>query len=81
VVRAAAVAMRRRGKHISASKNLDTTIEELCFLCGPWRGVTNETTFKAYSESVARVEAGSNTSTVALRVVGGDEKRIQWLEE
>jgi hypothetical protein len=26
-----------------------------------------------------RVEAGSNTSTVALRVVGGDEKGIQCL--
>jgi hypothetical protein len=25
------------------------------------------------------VEAGSNTSTVALRVIGGDEKRTQWL--
>jgi hypothetical protein len=27
------------------------------------------------TKSVARVEAGSNTSTAALRVVGGDEKR------
>jgi hypothetical protein len=27
-----------------------------------------------------RVEAGSNTSTVALRVVGGDEKGTQCLE-
>jgi hypothetical protein len=26
-----------------------------------------------------RVEAGSNTSTVALRVVGGDEKGTQYL--
>jgi hypothetical protein len=29
-------------------------------------------------EWVPRVEAGSNTSTVALRVVGGDEKGTQW---
>jgi hypothetical protein len=28
---------------------------------------------------VARVEAGSNTSTVPLRVIGGDEKGIQRL--
>jgi hypothetical protein len=27
----------------------------------------------------SRVEVGSNTSTVALRVVGGDEKRTQCL--
>jgi hypothetical protein len=26
------------------------------------------------------VEAGSNTSTVALRIVGGDEKGTQFLE-
>jgi hypothetical protein len=31
------------------------------------------------SQSGTRVEAGSNTSTVALRVVGGDEKEIQCL--
>jgi hypothetical protein len=30
-------------------------------------------------EKHSRVEAGSNTSTVALRVVGGDEKRTQCL--
>jgi hypothetical protein len=29
--------------------------------------------------SVSRVEAGSNTSTVALRVVGADEKETQCL--
>jgi hypothetical protein len=28
-------------------------------------------------EGVLRVEAGSNTSTIALRVVGGDEKGTQ----
>jgi hypothetical protein len=32
VVRVAAVATRRHGKHISAAKNPDTTIEELYFL-------------------------------------------------
>jgi hypothetical protein len=30
-------------------------------------------------QHVPRVEAGSNTSTVALRVVGGNEKGIQYL--
>jgi hypothetical protein len=29
---------------------------------------------KQYKEEQLRVEAGSNTSTVTLRVVGGDEK-------
>jgi hypothetical protein len=38
-----------------------------CFLCGPWGDITTFTT-------ESRVEAGSNTSTVTLRVVGGDEK-------
>jgi hypothetical protein len=31
------------------------------------------------SERLARVEVGWNTSTVALRVVGGDEKGTQCL--
>jgi hypothetical protein len=31
-------------------------------------------------ENSSRVEAGSNTSTVALRVVGGSEKGTQCLE-
>jgi hypothetical protein len=32
------------------------------------------------SAIISSVEAGSNTSTVALRVVGGDEKGTQCLE-
>jgi hypothetical protein len=43
-------------------------VEELCFLCGPCREVISENRFGPC------VEAGSNTSTVTLRVVGGDEK-------
>jgi hypothetical protein len=31
------------------------------------------------SQALSRVETGSNTSTVALRVEGGDEKGIQCL--
>jgi hypothetical protein len=30
---------------------------------------------------VTRVEAGSNTSTVTLRVVGGDEKEVSILRQ
>jgi hypothetical protein len=44
--------------------------EVRCFLRGPYQGVINGTSLV----SEPRVEAGSNTSTVALRVVGGDEK-------
>jgi hypothetical protein len=36
-------------------------------------------TLTPVSQSVPRVEAGSNTSTVALRVVRGDEKGTQCL--
>jgi hypothetical protein len=39
VVRAATVATQRCAKHISAATNSTTTIEELCFLCGPCRNV------------------------------------------
>jgi hypothetical protein len=35
--------------------------------------------YKSESNQRSRVEAGSNTSTVALRVVGDDEKGIQCL--
>jgi hypothetical protein len=42
VVRATAIAMQRRGKHISAAMNPHTTMEELCFLRGPCRDVTGK---------------------------------------
>jgi hypothetical protein len=32
-------------------------------------------------ERVPRVEAGSNTSTVTLRIVGGDEKEVSNLRQ
>jgi hypothetical protein len=52
-------------------RNNCTATKGLCFLCGLCRDVIS----KARQELVdpSRVEAGSNTSTVALRVVGGDE--------
>jgi hypothetical protein len=40
---------------------------------GPLRGYITRT--PGQLNSIPRVEAGSNTSTVTLRVVGGDEKR------
>jgi hypothetical protein len=58
--------MLRRGKHAS------TTIEELSFLGGPCRGILLKKIGAIVQ--ITRVEAGSNTSTVTLRVVGGDEK-------
>jgi hypothetical protein len=41
VVRNAAVTMQRLGTHISAAtvELQKTTTEELCFLCGPCRGI------------------------------------------
>jgi hypothetical protein len=42
------------------------------FLCGPTGGYIKED--QQENPPPLRVEAGSNTSTVTLRVVGGDEK-------
>jgi hypothetical protein len=74
-------ARQRIGKNVTAATNTNVRIEELLerrFLCGPCRikgkyaiGIKR---FKRYFVSKTRVEAGSNTSTVTLRVVGGDEK-------
>jgi hypothetical protein len=47
------------------------------FFISPFRSYVSGTEPNQIRES--RVEAGSNTSTVALRVVGGDEKRAQCL--
>jgi hypothetical protein len=47
------------------------SVLRMCFLRGRWRGVIKgQWRFRVSS----RVEAGSNTSTVALRVVGGNKK-------
>jgi hypothetical protein len=66
--------MQLRGKHSP------TTIEGLRFLCGPCRGLILKTTgtdqfnFGSVQFSIPHVEAGSNTYTVTLRVLGGDKK-------
>jgi hypothetical protein len=41
---------------------------------GSYQRLYNEGLFIAREIQLTRVEAGSNTSTVTLRVVGGDEK-------
>jgi hypothetical protein len=46
----------------------------MCFLSGPCLDVISETKFRVLS-----VEAGLISSTVALRVVGGDENGIHCL--
>jgi hypothetical protein len=57
--------------------------EERRSLCGPCRAVISRTVSEELSsfdrQSQSRVEAGSNTSTVDLQVVGGDEKGTRLL--
>jgi hypothetical protein len=52
-------------------------LETGCLLCGPCRDVITRTVGAMNPET--RVEAESNISTVALGVVGGDEKGLQFL--
>jgi hypothetical protein len=49
--------------------NMHSTIEERCFLCDPCRNVITMTV-----QLLTHVKVGSNTFTVTLRVVEGDEK-------
>jgi hypothetical protein len=72
VVRSTAVSGQKLGEYVPAETDTNATIGERCFLCGPCRGIMTRTV--GAMSSVTRVEAGSNTSTVILRVVGGDEK-------
>jgi hypothetical protein len=53
-------------------------VEEMCFLRGLFREVISETRFGAESGE-AHMEAGSNTSTVVLWVIGGNKKGTQCL--
>jgi hypothetical protein len=72
------VSGQRLNKQFSMATNTHATIELLlemwCFICGPCRDVITRIVGAMSSESYTRVEAGSNTSTIALRIVGGDEK-------
>jgi hypothetical protein len=57
---------QRIGKYVSATTpNNGSIVEIRCFPFGPPRG---------YITNPDGVEAGSNTSTIALGAVGGDEK-------
>jgi hypothetical protein len=67
------VSRKRFGKHVRAAKNTHTTIELLLEAVFSARSVQSGYKEDNWSDTV-RVEAGSNTSTVTLRVVGGDEK-------
>jgi hypothetical protein len=64
------VSEERLGKHVPAEKNTHATTEH-CFRCGPRRGFTLKTIKLTSSNPCG---GGSNTSTVALRVAGDDEK-------
>jgi hypothetical protein len=60
---------------VMAATNTHAKMEELL------EAVFSERSVPRGHDSVARLEAGSNTFTVALRVVGGDEKGNQCLGE
>jgi hypothetical protein len=61
--------MQRLGKHVPAKTNTRATIQERCFRRGSPRSYIVRTSCR-----LSRVEAGSNTPTVTLRVLGGDEE-------
>jgi hypothetical protein len=62
------VSRQRLGKHVPAATDTHVTIEITLETLSSTRFVQ-----WGYKE-ISRVEAGSNTSTVTLRVVGGDQK-------
>jgi hypothetical protein len=75
------IARKRFCKQISAATDTQATIQELL---GTMFSVRSLQSGYKRRELVkwrfsARVEAESNTSTVALQVVGDDEKRTQFL--
>jgi hypothetical protein len=69
------ISRQRFDKQIPAATDMQSTIEEFwgtVFSTRSVQGGYKEEFGREYSDT--RVEAGSNTSTVTLRVVGGDEK-------
>jgi hypothetical protein len=66
------IVRQQRGKHVSATTNGHATVEKSLETVSSTRSVP-----RLYNED--QVDAGSNTSTVALRVVGGVEKGTQGL--
>jgi hypothetical protein len=67
-----AVSGQRLGIRVPTATVTRATKETVCCLCNQRRGVIRKRT--GTTKSVTRVEAGSNTATVTLRVVRGDEK-------
>jgi hypothetical protein len=68
---------QRIGKHVPAATNTNTTLELLLQMVFSTRPVENDYKDDNWGDPVRShscVEAGSNTSTVALQVVGSDEK-------
>jgi hypothetical protein len=66
------IARQRLGKHVPVATNRQATIEMLLSY-NDGNGVFCVSAPRLYNKN-PRVEAGSNTSTMTLRVVGGDEK-------
>jgi hypothetical protein len=58
---------------VATDTQITTDEEFVCVFC-LWSAPGHKRTHNLFAVSQSRVEAGSNTSTVALRVVGGDEK-------
>jgi hypothetical protein len=58
------------GIPIYAKETINTATVKRCFLYGPQRDLISR---RVGAINYTRVEAGSNTSIVTLRVVGGDE--------
>jgi hypothetical protein len=76
------VSRQRLVKHVPMATDTHETIQvliEMEFLFDPFQVVTRRTIEARIDRRASRVEPGSNTSTVALRVVGGDEKGSQCL--
>jgi hypothetical protein len=73
------VAKKGRGKIVVAARIHTQQQKNYCtrrFLCSPCRIKGKQA---IGSQKISRVEAGSNTSTVALQVVIGEEKEAQCL--
>jgi hypothetical protein len=65
-----AISRQRIGKHIPAATNMHATMKLLLDTVFSTRSVQGSYKEDKWGD---RVEAGSNTFTVTLRVVGGDE--------
>jgi hypothetical protein len=73
------VTRQRIGKHVSAATNTHTAMELLSQTVFSIWSVPGSYLEENWGDPVSREEACSNTSTVALRVVGGDEKGTECL--